>query len=193
VNLFETCISTFYVIETVTMSSMKLDEDNHHQYTTPTSTLSSGFGNYYGGFIQEDNLPEVRIDSSPQALSRPEADFRRNYFEEREPKLPAVYDDTPKTIVLEEESAPSASPTTNEGERVPEETPSEKRKIFGLRLRAFVILLVVILVTIAIAVGAGVGVKLSSKSRSSTKGPADSAPGISTSSATLSRQALKRL
>src|SRR5882724_11392151 len=137
------------------MDNRKPDEDNYHQYATPTSTLSSGYGNYYGGFRHEDNLPEVRTDNSPQALSNPEAEFKRKYFEESEPKYPVIYDDAPKTIVLAEGPLPSDSPTTTAVERSPEEgePPVEERKICGLKRRMFFIILMVILVIIAIAVG----------------------------------------
>ncbi|KAE9368823.1 hypothetical protein N431DRAFT_561161 [Stipitochalara longipes BDJ] len=163
------------------MSSKKLNEDSYHHYATPTSTLSSGYGNYGGGFVHEDNLPEVRIDNSPQALSNPEAEFKRKYFEESEPKYPAIYDNAPKTVVLEEVSPPSA-PTTTAGERAPQQTLAENRKILGLKRRVFFILLVVVLVIIAISVGAGVGTAMSSKSKSNTKASTASAPGVSTAS-----------
>jgi hypothetical protein len=169
------------------MSSKKLDEDNYHQNATPTSTLSSGYGLYFGGSVHDDDLPEVRIDNSPQAISSPEANFKRKYFEESEPKYPAIYDDTPKTVVVEEESFPSTSPTTTAGDRVPQKNPVENRKILGLQRKIFFILLVIVLVVIAIAVGAGVETAMSSKSKSNTKGSADSSSGISISSSTSSR------
>jgi hypothetical protein len=170
------------------MNSQKPDEDNYHQYATPTSTLSSGYGNYYGGFRHEDNLPEVRADNSPQALSNPEAEFKRKYFEEQEPKYPVIYDDAPKTIILAEDSLPSPSPATMAVERAPEEgaPPVEERKIFGLKRRLFIIL-VVILVIISIAVGGGVGGAMASKSKSKSKSAADSTPSSATSSEASSR------
>lgn len=172
------------------MDNRKLEEDNYNQYTTPTSTLSSGFGNYYGGFRHEDNLPEVSVDQSPQALSNPEAEFKRKYFEESEPKYPVIYDHAPKAIVLEN-SIPSASPTmtTTAVERAPdsEQSPVEERKICGLKRRMFFIVLVVVLVIIAIAVGGGVGGAMSSKSKSKSKTSADPASTVSTSSEALSK------
>jgi hypothetical protein len=170
------------------MNSQKPDEDSYHQYATPTSTLSSGYGNYYGDFRHEDNLPEVRVDNSPQVLSNPEVEFKRKYFEEQEPKYPVIYDDAPKTIVLAEETPPSALPDTTAVERAPEAggPPVEEKKIWGLKRRMFFIILAVILVVVAIAVGGGVGGAMASKSKSKSKSAADSAPAVSTSSGVLS-------
>jgi len=169
------------------MSSKKLDEDNYHENATPTSTPSSGYGHYFGGFVHEDDLPEVRIDNSPQALSISETNVKMKFFEESEPKYPAIYDDTPKTVIVDEGSSSSASPTTTAGDGVPQKNPVENRKILGLQRKIFFILLVIVLAFIAIAVGAGVGTATSSKSKSNTKGSADSSSGISISSGTSSR------
>jgi hypothetical protein len=170
------------------MDSQKPDEDSYHQYATPTSTLSSGYGNYYGGLRHEDNLPEVRADNSPQVLSNSEVEFKRKYFEEQEPKYPVIYDDTPKTIVLAEEAPPSALPATTAVESAPEAggPPVEEKKIWGLKRRMFFVILAAILVVIAIAVGGGVGGAMASKSKSKSKSAADSAPAVSTSSGALS-------
>jgi hypothetical protein len=171
------------------MNSQKLEEDNYHQYATPTSTLSSGFGNYDVGFRHEDNLPEVRADNSPQALSNPEAEFKRGYFEEQDPKYPVIYDEAPKAIVLPEDSPQSTSTATEPVERTPEEEAPfvEERKICGLKRRMFFIILVMILVIIAIAVGGGVGGAMASKSKSKSKSAADSAQSVTTSSEASSR------
>jgi hypothetical protein len=180
------------IIILITMDNRKLEEENYHQYATPTSTLSSGFGNYYGGFRQEDNLPEVSVDQSPQALSNPEAEFKRKYFEESEPKYPVIYDDAPKTIVLEDSissTSPTATTTTTAVERAPEAEQSsvDERKICGLKRRMFFTILVVVLVIIAIAVGGGVGGAMSSKSKSKSKTSADSTSTVSSSSEGLSK------
>jgi hypothetical protein len=127
------------------------------------------------------------MDNSPQALSISEAGVKRKFFEESEPKYPAIYDDTPKTVIVDEGSSSSAYPTTTTGDGVPQKSPVENRKILGLQRKIFFILLVIVLAFIAIAVGAGVGTATSSKSKSNTKGSEDSSSGISISSATSSR------
>jgi hypothetical protein len=163
------------------MNNQKLDQDNYHQYASPGSTLSSGFGEYYGGFYHEDTLPEVRADNSPQALSNAEAQLNRRYFEDQEPKYPVVLDDAPK-VFLPEDSFPSGSPTTSAANPAPE---TEVRRIFGLKKRTFFIMLVVLIVFIAIAVGGGVGGAVASKSKS--KASTGSAQALSTSSEASSR------
>lgn len=139
------------------MSDEKIPQDEAQQYDSPSSTLSSGFGDN-GGFHHEDNLPEVRPDNSPQALSPPEALFKKHYFEEQEPKFPVVYDDTPKTAVFAEIS-PWESPVTP-AERAPE---AKDKKICGIQRRQFFITIVVLLVITTIAVGAGVGLTIGAK------------------------------
>ena len=139
----------------------------------------------YGGFPQGDeNLPEVRIDTSPQALSHLEAEYKRRHLEEREPKYPVIYDNSPKTVVLAEGSLPSESVTAGEREQAlgAEEPPAKNGKICGLTRRVFFIVLVV-LVIIAAGVGGGVGGAVSS-SRSKGK---NSAAVTTTSSEPSSR------
>jgi hypothetical protein len=163
------------------MNDQKLGQDHHHHYDSPDSTLSSGYGDYYGGFHQEENLPEVRVDNSPQALSNPEAQFKRQYFEEQEPKYPVILDNAPK-VFLPAESLSSGAPATTAVEPAPE---AQERRILGLKRRIFFIVLVVILVIIAIAVGGGVGGAISAKSKS--KASVVSALDASTSSEASSR------
>jgi hypothetical protein len=169
---------------TVTLANMnhqKLDQDNYHQYASPDSTLSSGYGDYYGGFHHEETLPEVRPDNSPQALSNAEAQLNRRFFEDQEPKYPVILDDAPK-VFLPEDSIPSGSPTISAANPAPE---TEEKRIFGLKRRIFFMILVVIVVIIAIAVGGGVGGAMASKSRS--KASTGSAQALSTSSVASSR------
>jgi hypothetical protein len=170
---------------TVTLANMndqKLDQDNYHQHASPDSTLSSGYGDYYGGFHHEETLPEVRPDNSPQALSNAEAQLNRRFFEDQEPKYPVILDDAPK-VFLPEDSIPSGSPTIRAANPASE---TEEKRIFGLKRRIFFIIVVVVLVVIiAIAVGGGVGGAMASKSRS--KASTGSAQALSTSSVASSR------
>ncbi|CZR67097.1 uncharacterized protein PAC_16996 [Phialocephala subalpina] len=157
------------------MNNKNLDEHNDQKYGSPTSTLSDGYGQVYGSFPQGDeNLPEVRIDTSPQALSNLEAEYKRRHLEEREPKYPVIYDNAPETVVPAERSLPPESVTAGEREQeqVPsaEEPPAKKGKICGLTRRMFFIVLVALLVIIAAAVGGGVGGTVSS-SRSKNAAP----------------------
>lgn len=152
------------------MNHQNLDEYNDQKYSTPTSTLSSGYGQVYGGFPQGDeNLPEVGIDTSPQALSNLEAEYKRRHLEEREPKYPVIYDNA---VVPAEGSLPPVSATAREWEQAPsaEEPPEKTGKICGLTRRMFFIALVALLVIIAAAVGGGVGGTVSS-SRSKNTAP----------------------
>jgi hypothetical protein len=156
------------------MNNQHLDEDNDRKYGSATSTLSSGYGQVYGGFPQGDeNLPEVRIDTSPQALSHLEAEYKRRHLEEHEPKYPVIYDNAPKTVVPAEGSLPSESVTAGEREQAPsaEGPPAKNGKICGLTRRMFFIVLAILLVIIAAGVGGGVGGAVSS-STSKNKSPA---------------------
>ncbi|PMD61763.1 uncharacterized protein K444DRAFT_662754 [Hyaloscypha bicolor E] len=155
------------------MNSQKPDEDSYHQYATPTSTLSSGYGNYYGGFRHEDDLPE----NSKGSISK-----------SKNPNIPLYTTIHPKPLFLPRSPPPSALPATTAVERAPEagRPPVEEKKIWGLKRRMFFIILAVILVVVAIAVGGGVGGAMASKSKSKSKSAADSAPAVSTSSGALS-------
>jgi hypothetical protein len=163
------------------MNDHKLDQDNYHQYASPDSTLSSGYGEYYGGFHHEETLPEVRADNSPQALSNAEAQLSRRFFEDQEPKYPVILDDAPK-VFLSDDSFPSGSPTISTANPAPE---TKEKRIFGVRRGIFFSILVALFVIIVIAVGGGIGGAIASKSRS--KASTGSAQALSTSSAASSR------
>ncbi|KAH6714898.1 hypothetical protein BKA61DRAFT_734246 [Leptodontidium sp. MPI-SDFR-AT-0119] len=172
---------------------------------TPTSTLNSGYGQVHGGFPQlDENLPEVVIDTSPQALSKLEAEYKRNHLEEHEPKYPALDDTTlkmvvpteleiqgqyPQTSISPDESVPSESTTAAKQAPGAEEPPAKDGKIFGLTRKVFFIILVVLFVVIAASVGGGVGGTVAS-SRSNKPAPAttSSEPSSSTSTASTTLQ-----
>lgn len=165
----------------VNMNDHKLDQDNYHQYASPDSTLSSGYGEYYGGFHHEETLPEVRADNSPQALSNTEAQLNRRFFEDQEPKYPVILDDAPK-VFHSDDSFTSGSPTIITANPAPE---TKEKRIFGVRRGIFFSILVALVVIIVIAVGGGIGGAMASKSRS--KASTGSAQALSTSSAASSR------
>jgi hypothetical protein len=167
------------------MDSQNPDEDKDQKYGSPTSTLSSGWGDVYGNFPQGgETSPEVMIDSSPLALSALEAAYKRRHLEERDPKYPVICDDIPKIVAPPE--TPIQSETTTAEEHTPgaeehtpgaeehtpaaEEQPVKDGKICGLTRKMFSITLAVVLVVIiAAAVGGGVGGSAaSSKSKNPT-------------------------
>lgn len=160
------------------MDSQNPDEDKDQKYGSPTSTLSSGWGDVYGNFPQGgETSPEVMIDSSPLALSALEAAYKRRHLEERDPKYPVICDDIPKIVAptetpIQSETITAEEHTPGAEEHTPaaEEQPVKDGKICGLKRKMFSITLAVVLVVIiAAAVGGGVGGSAaSSKSKNPT-------------------------
>ncbi|PVH81883.1 hypothetical protein DL98DRAFT_530641 [Cadophora sp. DSE1049] len=170
----------------------------------PTSTLNSGYGQVYGFPQLDENLPEVVIDTSPQALSNLEAEYKRNHLEEHEPKYPAIDDTTskmvvpteleiqgqyPQTTISPDGSIPWESTTAAKKAPGAEEPPAKEGKICGLTRKVFFIVLVVLFVIIAAGVGGGVGGAAAS-SRSNNPAPAttSSEPSSSTPAASITSQ-----
>ena len=163
------------------MNNQRQDEDNRHHFVSPISASSPEYGNFYGGFPHDhnlpevnrgfphdDSLPEVRVDNSPQALSNLEAEYKWRHFEEREPKYPVVYDDALKTAIPAQTSLHFESSTA--AEQAPgatEPLPPQEKRIFGLKRKIFfLVLATLIILIIAAGVGGGVGGSVShSKSK----------------------------
>jgi hypothetical protein len=177
------------------MNNQRQDEDNRHHFVSPISALSPEYGNFYGGFsrdnnlpevnggfLHDDNLPEVRVDNSPQALSNLEAEYKWRHFEEREPKYPVVYDDALKTAIpaptsLHYESAAATEHTPGATEPL---TPTQEKRLFGLKRRIFFLILATLIIfIIAAGVGGGVG---GSVSHSKSKTPVVDNVTVSSSS-----------
>jgi hypothetical protein len=155
------------------MNNQRQDEDNRHHFVSPISASSPEYGNFYlgfphdhnppevnGQFPHDDGLPEVTVDSSPQALSNLEAEYKWRHFEEREPKYPVVYDDALKTAIPAPPLFPYQSAAA--AEQAPTATeplsPTQEKRIFGLRRKIFfLVLATLIILIIAAGVGGGVG------------------------------------
>lgn len=163
------------------------DELTSLYYGSPTSTLSSGYGQSYNRYQhRDDNLPEVAEVSSPQTATNLEDEYRRQYGEAESPDSPKMLDDTAKVVVPSELNSgvqyPQTAVSTNmsvpwdsstvagsgvksqaskEDRPYADDGPSasrnEESKILGMSRKAFFILLAVILVIVVAAVGGGVG------------------------------------
>lgn len=150
------------------------DQQVHSPTTTPVAT--PGTDNTH----RDDNLPEVYVDDSPQAI------HGKEYCENNEPKFPVAFDDGHKTFVPERHEALGDVPFTagDAGKEVvgdtdsAEPTPNEKkRRICGLtRKMFFIILVIVIIIVIAAAVGGGVGGSMASRNPSDKDKSEASAP-----------------
>ncbi|KAH7333390.1 hypothetical protein BKA65DRAFT_43737 [Rhexocercosporidium sp. MPI-PUGE-AT-0058] len=152
----------------------------------PTPTLNSGNGQVYGGFPQRDeNLPEVVIDTSPQALSNLEAEYQRKHLEEHEPKYPAMDDTTSKMVVPTELEIQGQYPQTPSAEK----PLAKEGRVCGLTRKVFFVVLGVLFVIIAASVGGGVGGAVAA-SRSNNPAPAtaSSEPLSSTEAASITLQ-----
>ena len=146
------------------------------------------------GLPPDENLPEVVPDSSPQAISDVEAQYKQREFDDND-KFPVQYDDTPKIPspggydqttaahpAAQDVSAVSAvrSPGSVPWEPVSavEETPGgqgsaadnekapDERRICGIRRKIFFIALLVAFIILAVAIGGGVGGGLAAQNRS---------------------------
>ncbi|RFU75368.1 fungal specific transcription factor domain-containing [Trichoderma arundinaceum] len=168
-------------------------EDESHlippnRTTSPTSTISSGYGPTLGMFpAHDEGLPEVVPDTTPQALSRLEAEYKRKYLDGDAPQTVIPKDmDTAKVAVIGGEEqyvvTPDGAPGDVEG------APPGKRagaRICGLRRKTFWILLIIAIVVVAAAVGGGVGGGLSAKN-SKEKTSSGDAEGASTTGSNTS-------
>lgn len=155
---------------------------------------------HYGyKYASDEGLPEVIPDTSPQALTNLEAQYKQHGEEERD-KYPVVYDDAPKlpnneAQAQEPPEALAASPNgsvpwepfaAGEGTTDAPGTTSEKEetepRICGLRRKVFFLLLLVALLVVAAAIGGGVGGGVAA-ARSRAASDAAASSSASTSSA----------
>lgn len=142
----------------------------------------------------DDNLPEVYVDPSPQAIWNQPAAARKGSVYEHDEKYALENDnDTLKLAVhpdprdLGAEEAPGDFPPGAMAaiERNPPPTqPAQNDRILGLRRRTFFIVLAIVLIVVAAAVGGGVGgaVAASSNSDSDNAAAATSTAASSTAS-----------
>ncbi|KAL6878910.1 hypothetical protein J3F83DRAFT_266060 [Trichoderma novae-zelandiae] len=152
---------------------------------SPSSTISSGYGPTMGMFpAHDEGLPEVVVpDTTPQALSRLEAEYKRKYLDGDAPQtVIPKHMDTTKIAV----AGGSPYEVTPDGTRVDVEGARTgkggEKRIFGLRKRTFWILAgIVLALAVAAAVGGGVGGGLASRK---DKGGASSGDEASTTSST---------
>ena len=168
------------------------------------TTRISGFSRVYEGRTDE-NLPEVYIDDTPQAVSKQEQQYAAFASDEAQsPKFAVgvVYgDDSPRSAVppeydsighaLPPDRPAATSPPADAGSTGGSQPPNDRR-ICGIGRRTFVIILAVVLIIIAAAVGGGVGGAVAasaSKSGSSDEKDDDSRefePTTTTASSTSS-------
>ncbi|PNP53315.1 hypothetical protein THARTR1_06009 [Trichoderma harzianum] len=102
-----------------------LAEDENHllpphinRAVSPSSTISSGYGPTLGMYpAHDEGLPEVVPDSSPQAMSRLEAEYKRKYLEGDAPQTVIPKDvDTNKIAVMGGEEQSSVTPDGMSGD-----------------------------------------------------------------------------
>lgn len=169
------------------MTSPRTDHDEFmsQYYGSPTSTLSSGFGQTYNtSSHRDDNLPEVAEDASPRAITNLETEYQRKFDNHSEHESTERLDDTTKVVVPSEhgngcqypQTAVSTSmavpwdATTVSGATTKSDVETEKalaneatggsqkdRKIMGMTRKALFIMLAVVLLVVVVAVGGGVG------------------------------------
>lgn len=171
----------------VSPASTRRDDDGSHDgqpANSPVSTLVSPVsqhGHHDREQHRDDNLPEVYVESSPQALlheSKQDArgHYAPDYANEKEAlgdesdthKLP-VYS-VPQDLNKLGPEAPGDFPpgAMADAERNPEPAaaPPKDERIMGLKRRTFFIVLVIVLIVVAAAVGGGVGGAVASSSNS---------------------------
>lgn len=175
--------SLFVFVALVSSPFLGMDDRYSDKYTykkddNPKYSVNKGYGD-------DEALPEVCIDNSPQALSNREVELNRRQFEDREPKYPVTYDNAPNEFVSSGGSLPSESMAASR--KAPGAVVLEgKGKICGLRRRVFFVVLGIALIIMVAAVGGGVGGAMStSKSKKATP--------VAASSETPSRQVTQRL
>lgn len=152
---------------------------------SPSSTISSGYGPTNGMFpVNDEGLPEVVPDTTPQALTRLEAEYKRKYLEGDAPQTVIPKDmDTTKIAVMGAEGQYAVAPDQMPGDIEGAQTSKRAaNRICGLRRRTFLILVVIVIV-VAAAVGGGVGGGLANKS----KGESSSGDGVADGASTTER------
>lgn len=145
--------------------------------TSPSSTISSGYGPTLGMYpAHDEGLPEVVPDSSPQAMSRLEAEYKRKYLEGDAPQTVIPKDvDTNKIAIMGGEEQSSVTPDGMSGDVEGAHTGRKGgKRICGLPRRTLWILVIVAVVVLAAAIGGGVGGGLAAKN-SKNEVPSDAA------------------
>ncbi|KAL7915209.1 hypothetical protein GGI35DRAFT_173547 [Trichoderma velutinum] len=163
------------------------EDENHllppdlNRATSPSSTISSGYGPTFGMFpVNDEGLPEVVPDSSPQAMSRLEAEYKRKYLEGDAPQTVIPKDaDTTKIAVMGGEEQSSVTPDGMSGDVEGGNTGKGGKRICGLPKRTLWILVIVAVLVLAAAIGGGVGGGLAAKN---SKGDTPSDAASTTSS-----------
>lgn len=125
-------------------------------------------------YTQDEGLPEVVDDPSPQALTSAEEQYQYHQ-QDKHDKYPVVYDDAPKLPgdVTDGQEPPhsvvrspngsipweplAAGEGTLSGQENNSEKPESEPRICGLRRKVFFLLLVAALVVVTAAIGGGVG------------------------------------
>jgi len=137
--------------------------------TPPQPSAIAGFQKVYPN-ERDDNLPEVYVDDTPQALSEAEAHRAETFSDATSPKFSVA--DTLKTPVDPGHEVAGDRPPGGYSEK--ENAPAKERRICGLRRKWFFIVLGVILViVIAAAVGGGVGGAVASSASGSDNSDSD--------------------
>lgn len=131
-----------------------------------TNTSISGFSRVYAE-QRDDNLPEVYVDDTPQAISKEDPNAAAAFYEAQSPKFSIAYEVSPQTAIPPEYSV-SAGATSAAATTVPptDASPSKDQKVFGIGRRTFFIILAVLLIVVAAAVGGGVGGAVAASSAS---------------------------
>ncbi|OPB37419.1 hypothetical protein A0O28_0043310 [Trichoderma guizhouense] len=151
---------------------------------SPSSTISSGYGPTLGMYpAHDEGLPEVVPDSSPQAMSRLEAEYKRKYLEGDAPQTVIPKDvDTNKIAIMGGEEQSSVTPDGMSGDVEGAHTGRKGgKRICGLPRRTLWILVIVAVIVLAAAIGGGVGGGLAAKNSKSDAPPSDAASTTSSS------------
>lgn len=138
------------------------------QRTPPQPSEIAGFQKIYPN-ERDDNLPEVYVDDSPQALPGTESHQTEAWTEVTSPKFSVA--DTLKTPVSPEVDGSKTAGGAAGGEGADGGAAKKDGRICGLRRKWFFIALgVVLVVVIAAAVGGGVGGAVASSASGSGDG-----------------------
>jgi hypothetical protein len=176
-------------------------EEHGNELPGNNTTRISGFSRVYEDRTDE-NLPEVYVDDTPQAVSKEQQHAASASDETQSPKFAVAYgDDSPRSTVPPEYDSighalppdrPAATFPPGDAGSTADSQPPNDRKICGIGRRTFFIILAVALIIIAAAVGGGVGGAVASsaaKSGSSGENEDDSRdlePTTTTASSTSS-------
>ncbi|KAK4082990.1 uncharacterized protein Triagg1_1880 [Trichoderma aggressivum f. europaeum] len=171
-----------------------LAEDENHllhphinRATSPSSTISSGYGPTLGMYpAHDEGLPEVVPDSSPQAMSRLEAEYKRKWLDGDAPQMVIPKEvDTNKIAVMGGEEQSSVTPDGMSGD-VEGAHKGRKggKRICGLPRRTLWILVIVAVIVLAAAIGGGVGGGLAAKNSKGDAPPDAASTTSSTPSST---------